>query len=450
FDQGAGDVFNTLMKDLADKSGYGELAFAPVAPMGHSAMASWPYYFAAWNPDRALAAISVSGQWPYFRDKIFAPDIWGDKTIDYVPSLETMGEYESADSWANEGLAERRKHPLTPLSMAAGPAQSHFVAANAKIDYLILYIQKAVQYRLPKDWKGDGPPKLTPIDPTKTGWLADRWRKNQPPTALPAPVGQYKGDPGQAFWYFDEEMAKATDAYEAAYRGKKVDLLGYVQDGQISPQSNTHQQVNLKFEPESDGVTFHLTGAFLDTVPGGSPRPAGWTGLPAGSPVGHATGGVPISIDRITGPFVKIGPDIFTFQMEKGLGASLDHYEFWFAATHPGDGDYRPAIQQAEMRLPVRNTNGPDQHITFPAIPNQRSKAKPITLAATSDAGVPVSYFVESGPAIAEGNTLTLTAIPPRAKYPVAVTVTAWQYGRSVAPLLKTAEPVTQTFYILR
>jgi hypothetical protein len=45
---------------------------------------------------------------------------------------------------------------------------------------------------------------------------------------------------------------------------------------------------------------------------------------------------------------------------------------------------------------------------------------------------------------------LKLTAIPPRAKFPVKVTVVAWQYGRSVEPLLKTAEPVTREFYITK
>ena len=86
------------------------------------AAASWPYYFAAWNPDRTLAAISVSGQWPFFRSPVFVPDIWGDRTIDFVPSLESMGEYEAAHTytWSDEGLRERQQHPLMPLSMLAG------------------------------------------------------------------------------------------------------------------------------------------------------------------------------------------------------------------------------------------------------------------------------------------------------------------------------------------
>ena len=52
------------------------------------------------------------------------------------------------------------------------------------------------------------------------------------------------------------------------------------------------------------------------------------------------------------------------------------------------------------------------------------------------------------GPAEIEGNTLKLTPIPPRAKMPVKVTITAYQWGRSIEPLVQSAEPVERTFLI--
>lgn len=39
--------FSAMLKTLATDSGYGELEFAPVTPIGHSAMASYPWNFAA-------------------------------------------------------------------------------------------------------------------------------------------------------------------------------------------------------------------------------------------------------------------------------------------------------------------------------------------------------------------------------------------------------------------
>ncbi|HEY5345409.1 MAG TPA: hypothetical protein VIK62_03595, partial [Verrucomicrobiae bacterium] len=395
FNAGAGETFDSMVGALAEESGYAELNFAPVVPVGHSAAASWPYYFAAWNPGRTLAALSVSGQWPYFRDKNFAPDIWGGRSVDFVPCLETMGEYESANDWSREGLWERQQHPLMPLSMLANPAQGHFASSDAKVEYLTLYLKKCVQYRVPKNWDATAPPDLIPIDPTKSGWLVDKWRRDQKPTAPAAPVGEYTGNPKQSFWFFDEELAKATEKYEAAFRGLKPQLVGYIQDGKMVPQRDEHLQVDLKFEPQTDGVTFKLAGAFYDAVPSGSPRLPGWTGLPTNAPLGHARGGE-ISIERICGPFEKISADTFAvrFQKETLQVTNARSYELVFAAKQSGDAEYKAAVQQAHMFVPVRNTQGAEQHLSFPEIPDQKIGTKSVALAATSDANVKVYYFV--------------------------------------------------------
>lgn len=448
FDQGAGETFTGIMNDLAEVSGYTELRDAPFIGMGHSAAASAPYYMAAWNPDRTLAAISVSGQWPYVRNAPFAPDIWGTRTIDYIPCLETMGEYEAANTWSEEGLKERQQHPLTPLSMVANPAQGHFAATDQKIAYIAFYIKKVMQYRYPKEVVEGKAPKLIPIDPTKTGWLVDKWRYNLPPAAEPAPVGKYQGDASQAFWYFDEEQAKATTAYQSLHRNQKAELIGYMQHGKMVEQRNTHQQVNLKFEPEADGVTFKLHAAFYDTVPGGSPRLPVWTGLAIGEKIGHAKGGGAIKIDRITGPVVKLDDSTFKVSSQLGFWENQHSYELWFAATHPGDEEYKPAVQQSQMLVPPRNVQGKEQHLTFSAIPNQKQNKKGIKLKATSDANVPVGFYILEGPAEITGDHLNLLAIPPRSRFPVKVTVVAWQYGNNNEPKLQTAVPVERSFWI--
>ena len=50
----SGRQFNQMLKDLAAVSGYSELAFAPISPIGHSAAASYPWNFAAWAARRTL------------------------------------------------------------------------------------------------------------------------------------------------------------------------------------------------------------------------------------------------------------------------------------------------------------------------------------------------------------------------------------------------------------
>ena len=61
---GVQQVFDTVLADLAEVSGYDELASAPIVPIGHSAQATFPWNFAAWNPERTLAVISLHGDAP--------------------------------------------------------------------------------------------------------------------------------------------------------------------------------------------------------------------------------------------------------------------------------------------------------------------------------------------------------------------------------------------------
>lgn len=449
FDQGAGEKFEEMMTALAAESGYAELATAPIVPLGHSAAASYPWNFASWVPERTLAAISVSGQWPYYVDKN-TPD-WGGRKVDGVPGLVSMGEFEAAESRAGTGLQQRSDQPNTALSMLANPGAGHFDVSDEKVEYLAFYLKKAAQHRLPATAPGGNTPvKLKPIDPSTDGWLADRWHKDSGPSAPAAPVRRYKGDPKNAFWYFDEEHARVTEEFQARYRGKSQQLAGYIQDDQVVGQNlKAHAQVLLKFLPLEDGISFRLSGTFLNTVPEG--RPETWTGLPKGSPVPHATDGGSVVISRICGPVMQTGPDTWAIRFYRmGMDNTKRSNDIWLLASHPGDGEFRRAVQQSQLRFPLKNSVGADQKITFPKIPNQRQGAQPVKLSATSDSGEPVFYYVREGPAMLDLDTLTFTAIPSRAKFPVKVTVVAWQWGRSIDPKLKTAEPVEQTFHIVR
>jgi hypothetical protein len=49
-----------------------------------------------------------------------------------------------------------------------------------------------------------------------------------------------------------------------------------------------------------------------------------------------------------------------------------------------------------------------------------------------------------------DGDVLKFKAIPPRAKFPMKVTVVAWQYGHAAEPKLKSAVPVERTFNIVK
>jgi len=451
FKERAGDYFTKMMKDLADISGYMELDYVPIIPLGHSAAASWPYYFAAWNPERTLAALSVSGQWPYFRHPSFAPDIWNpEQNVDYIPLLETMGEYEAAATFSSQGLKDRQEHPYMALSMLACPAEGHFATTEEKNEYLAFYIRKAMEYRYPKKCEKGKAPLLRPVNPTKTGWLMEKWKRNAGPSVLPAPIAEYTGNPAQAFWFFDEETIEKTMGYQAKHRNKKPQLVSIMQEGKVIPQRNTHLQIEPRFISLDNGINFNLKGVFLDTVPGGSPRPEHWTGLPPGSVIRHSENEVPVKIQIISGPGKVVNDTTFSFWLRNGLGENPARYAVTFAATHQGDDEYKPAVQQAEMIIPLRNTEGREQEIDFPEIPDKWNKeTEVIQLNATSNCGLPVYYYVESGPAKIIGDKLYLTTIPPRSKFPMKVTVVAWQYGRSSGEKIQTANNVQRVFYIM-
>jgi len=114
------------------------------------------------------------------------------------------------------------------------------------------------------------------------------------------------------------------------------------------------------------------------------------------------------------------------------------------------DGRTHSPELEAELNIPLANKDGADQTITFDAPDKVTYGTKSLALKATSSSGMPVSYYVREGPAYVEGNTLRFVPLPPRAKFPVKVTVVAWQYGRSIEPKVKSAEPVERTFLITK
>jgi hypothetical protein len=460
FDRGAGERFDAVMRSLGDVSGYDELASAPFIPIGHSACASYPWNFAAWNPSRTLAILSIKGDAPQTgltgsgRPN---PD-WGNRNIDGIPALMVMSEIEWWDARLAPALGYRASHPAAPISLLADVGHSHFDASDQLIDYLALFIRKAAAARLGAANAANN--ELRPVDPAR-GWLMDRWRGEQPLRARAAPAVDYAGDRADAFWYFDAEMSAATEAYYAAGRGKQAQQVDFVQDGQPAPISSSHAGVELKFAPLDDGITFHVSGTFIDPLPAKPPvaakdaPPPTVIVSPHFAPADtHAAGDVEIS--RIYGPVAKLDANTFRVALDRAASANDRRTsDIWLLASHPGDARYKSAVQQAVIHLP-RNTTGGDQTIDFPAIPAQSEKllhaaaSASLKLAARSSAGVPVCYYVREGPAEIEGNTLRFTAIPSRAKFPITITVVACQAGRSTEPKLKAATPVEQSFRIER
>lgn len=444
YDQGAGDTIETLLDRFAEKSGYTELAEVPIIPMGHSACASFPWNFAAWKPERTLAVLSLKGDAPLTRMTGSGrpnPD-WGNRNIDGIPGLMVMGEYEWLEGRILPALEFKETHPGACLAVLADIGHGHFDISDDLISFLNLFIEKAVHYRLQK-----GGADLKPIDP-KDGWLVQRWTLNQPRTIEPAPYSDYTGDRNEAFWAFDRESALAIQRYRKNQIGRKPQLLGFVHAGNVMKQSNTHWQVRFPGDIVKEDGTFTVQATFLDQVQEGSDNLTRWTYLPFGTQLSHAAAGGPIQIDRICGPVVKTAPETFRITLDRTWAADdRRNYDIWLRAWHPGDDEHKSIVQQALMTFP-KNDQGAVQTIDFPAIENVTAGIVSIPLKAKSSSGMPVRYFVKEGPAEVIGDRLYFTPIPMCAKYPVSVSVFAYQLGRSADPKVRPSPMVERTFYI--
>lgn len=434
---GCQQAFEKLMEDLAAASGYGELAYAPVVPFGHSAMATFPWNFAAWNPERTLAIVSFHGDAPrtnltgYGRENLE----WGrNRNIDGIPGLMIEGEYEWWEARVNPALAFRMMYPESCISFLCDAGRGHFDIADRTAAYIALFLQKALAYRLPRTYDPNKPVNLKKLNPQE-GWLAERWRPSLKKRAKAAPYAQYAGDPHDAFWYFDGEMAEMTEARYRQEWGKKPQYLGFMQAGQLlfyNPQS--HVRVAARFLPEEDGLTFHLKAVYTDSL----------HALLSGD---HALGKPEIT--RICGPVQKVNDTTFRVCFYRmGMYNQRRTGDICLLASQDGDHRYKSAVQELSFRIPFRQTEGKRQCILFPGIDDVKEGTEAVVLAATSDCGLPVYYYVKEGPAENVENKVVFTSIPPRAKFPVKVTVVAWQYG--IAGEVQTAEPVERSFYITK
>jgi hypothetical protein len=436
FNNGAGEQFNDMIKVLAEVSGYSELEFVPVVPLGHSACASFPWNFAAWNPSHTLAILSIHGDAPLTNltgSGLPNPD-WGNRNIDGVPGLMVEGEYEWWEDRVKPAFDFQARFPNAAISFLADAGRGHFDYSDGMVEYLALFIGKAAQYRLPEKMTLNKQTELNPVYP-QNGWLADRWRRDENPHAPAAPYSAYTGDRKVSFWYFDKEIAYATEKYYARVRGKKEQYIGISQDNLLLPINlKHHARFTPPFKPEADGLTFHLSTVFTDT-------------MRSKMIVDHAKGKAIIT--RICGPVEKVNDTTFSVRFYRmGFNNPKRTGDIWLIASSNGDDEYKSTVQQLSIRIPLTNNEGVEQHITFDPIPNQKLKTKNLGMKATSDSKMPVYYYIQEGPAEVEGNTLVFTKIPPRSKFPVKVTVVAWQYGRSIEPKIQTAEPVVQSFYI--
>ena len=432
FNKDAPEDFNYMVKLLANVSGYHELLNVPVIPIGHSALASFPWNFAAWNPGKTLALISVHGDAPLTNLTGSGrpnPD-WGNRNIDGVPSLFVVGEYEWWEDRIKPAFDYIAKHPNSVISLLADAGHGHFDYSHEMIAYVCMFIKKAAKIRLPESMSAGKSAILKQIKPEQ-GWLMDRWHKDSLPDAGAAPYALYKGDRRFASWVFDKGMADSTEKFYAKARGKIEQHIGFMQNGEVVQPVKSHANYSLKFVPRHDGISFTVRAFFADTS--------------RTKPV-SAFANTPLHIDRICGPVKKINDTTFQLSFYRmGFNNPKRSNDIWLLAWNEGDERYKSAVQQLNMRFPLAD-KGQSQMIVFKKIKNIKQGTRAVALVSIPSGGLTIHYYVKEGPAYEENGRLLFTTIPPRSKFPVKVTVVAWQYGKQGEAA--SLESVEQSFYI--
>jgi hypothetical protein len=440
FDYRAKDSPARLQKaldDLAEASGYRELAAAPLFPFGHSVSSIFASHVVCWNPGRCFGSMP-------FKGGLSLPPDAPQATVAGVPLLVIKGQFEEfgpgpsgalrdfenrETSW--KGMREillglRAKDERNLIAYLVEPGASHFAWSQRLAPYAAGFIREAARQRIP-DWPVDAkePVKCRMIDPAAGSLSGGDIGKDAPA----AGYGAFKGDKGKAFWHLSTELAKMADALHADLFAKRPQFVTFADPKTGKPILVGHD-LRLRLGPTWVGPdTFRVAGTFLDKAPDKYPKVEGT--------VGHGEGTV--QFRAFGGTVQQTGPDTFRVSPD-GRGRIRAE----ILAFHPGDSTYRYAEQQGRMGLPEQLKQGKPQAISFPPVGRLKAGGVPARLQATSDSGLPVRYYVESGPAAVEGKMLRPADWPRRAKGPVTVTVVAYQYGSAVEPLVQSAEPVRQ------
>lgn len=416
----------TMLEGLAVVSGYDEVSAVPWIPMGESGHLLMVTGLVDARPDHCIAAICIkNAQGPE------------DRTVPMLWTFGTAQEWGQSQSdirtaWRNvtglyEGWSRGRAESHWPLSIAMEPGTGHFYCTDAMAELFGHYIRAAATARL----SPDGGDTLASVN-LDAGVVAELPVPGHEAAAITA-YAQATAEERQRPWFFDETTARLSQRLSAEDWSAATRLPGFeaVEGCSVKPFSlNSVTDVDV----ESDGE-FAVRGIVLDRMPDGF--------VGAGESLSTDRG--PPTIEWICGPIVPLGDGRFQLAPDRTYPSTTSY----IAAVLEGHKGLRRSLQPARVK-PRENRAGLAQVIAFEGLPDVPEGTHHLPLVATSNAGLPVRFYVESGPAVVEGNRLVFTRIPPRAAFPVRVTVAAWQWGRRSEPQVQTAPIVRRSLAIVK
>jgi hypothetical protein len=440
-----------LLDGLARTSGYAEVATVPWLPIGESGHLLMVDALVENRPDRCLAGIWLKNNHLPPKNRTTPALVIYGSAQEWSQDQKDIGSQWNNIGPAYDGvLKQRSANPAWPLTYFIDGWSGHFDCSERLVDFVAHYIGTVVPARLPED---AGQP-LRPLN-LETGFLADvpvPGHENKPVVPFSSAPEKDRGYP----WFFDEASAQAAQAVTAinwkaqtqlpAFANAKDEVFPFTFNGiswinlnqKPEPASKTASEEETAQQPvlvsEEDGITFSLKGILLDKVP---------SNFKVQDTALARTPGTP-TVEWLCGAVEPLGGNRFRLAIDRTWPSPL-----YLAVRQPGSGEVRGSVQPGQVPRGM-NTEGTPQKISFPAIPEVKAGTTEIELKASADSGLPVRYFVVAGPAIIQENRLVFTPIPPKAKFPITVTVGAWQWGRFAEPKVRRAEIVRQSFQLVK
>ena len=313
--KGCQERFERIIEDFAESTSHPEISEAMIVPFGHSAQATFPWNFAAWNPERTLCIISFHGDAPrtnlcgYGRENIE----WGrTRNIDGIPGLMIMGEYEWWDARLRPALAFKMMYPDSRISFLCDAGKGHFDLCEATQDYIARFIGKSLECPRPSG-----------------GVYYSKWN----------PDGTESDNIHEQFWYHDQEMVDIAKSRYAESSGKKMQYLSAEFDGElIKYQDDSHIKMNIN----TGKRVFTLKPVFVD-------------GSRSVVSDDHSSSRPRVAV--ISGPVIQTGEYSFRYDPDY---FGKDPNRLWSGITlcleADGDVQYKSAVQEVNIRL----TNLPD------------------------------------------------------------------------------------------
>ena len=458
----AGAELANLLTQLATESGYGELQYAPVLLTDHSAGSPF-----CWGRTVASCAALTGRVFAILPNKgTFPGNI---SNVLGIPILHVASEYQEISSWGNtwelgdapamRGLRAGGTNCL--IGECVQPGTGHYEYCPEQVAPLAAFIKAAASARIPSNWSPSGYPTLNTITPT-TGYLIDVTTLGSG-TAQPVAYNTWTAagkDPLRAYWYPDLTTAQAVcDTANAGFSKKPQMLSAFQNSSATTPISlasiNSGGTNGVGYVPcsptlQTDGVTFQVRAASVNQ----SPIVRLYNGRPMGissSPILFRANG--------SGSLKQTGVDTFRVWLDReSVAKGGQPWEPFILSYQLGDSNYRSTYRPIQIltAVAVNQINGTAQTITFPTVSNKvATSLSTLTLSATASSGLPVQYWVASGPYRNDENNSSILipdTVPASTKFPMRVVIGAWQWGRpsSVGTAIQSATPVFQTFWIFK